>query len=97
MKKNIRIITVLCFVMLLFISSFASANSGQSIALGHKFTALEGSTAIFSNPAFVNQRDNSFVFELNSELSFWNNGINNKYFNKDCEIFKTIEKYLVII
>ena len=82
MKKISKITIVLCFVMILFVSSFASANSGQSVALGHEFTALGGSAALFSNPAFVNERDENFVSELNSQLSFWNNGINSKYFNK---------------
>jgi len=82
MKKYIKITTVLSLVMFLFISGIASANSGQTIALGHNYTALGGSAALFSNPAFVNKRDEKFVFELDGQLSFWNNGINSKYFNK---------------
>ena len=82
MKKLIKITTVFSFVMILFISGMVSANSGQSIALGHEFTALGGSAAIFSNPAFVNERDEKFILEANGQLSFWNNGINSKYLNK---------------
>ncbi|MGM0438123.1 MAG: DUF5723 family protein, partial [Bacillota bacterium] len=82
MKKIIKITIVLSFVITLFVSGFASANSGQTIALGHEFTALGGSAAIFSNPAFANERDERYVLELNGQLSFWNNGINSKYFNQ---------------
>src|SRR6056297_724206 len=85
MNNKIKISILLSIIMILVVSGISSANSGQTIALGHEFTALGGSAAIFSNPAFVNERDERFILEANGQLSFWNNGINSKYFNKYLE------------
>jgi len=85
MNNKLKISILLSIIMILVVSGISSANSGQTIALGHEFTTLSGSAAILSNPAFVNERNERFIFELNGQLSFWNNGINSKYFNKYLE------------
>ena len=82
MKKMIKSTVLLTLVTIIFFSGIVTANSGQASGLGHDFTTIEGAAAIFSNPAFVNQRENRYILELDGQLSFWNNGLSSSYFNK---------------
>ncbi|MFP4015571.1 MAG: hypothetical protein ACLFUI_00940, partial [Halanaerobiales bacterium] len=50
-----------------------AALSARSIGLGEDFTVLEGSTAIYGNPAAVNIEGNSFILEFNTGGELWNN------------------------
>ncbi|MFP4662502.1 MAG: hypothetical protein ACLFPF_09935 [Halanaerobiales bacterium] len=77
MKKRLLHI-FLCLVFLTIFSTVFDINvsaalSARSIGLGDDFTVIEGSEALYGNPAAVNIEGNGFVMEFNTAGEFWNN------------------------
>ncbi|MFW6409485.1 MAG: DUF5723 family protein [Halanaerobiales bacterium] len=85
MKNKLRVISFVCLTLMLIFSGIASAQTGKIAGLGSGFAGLEGSDALYFNPALVNPPDDVFTLETNIAVGLWNNGISSDYLNQHWE------------
>ncbi len=90
MYKNPLIIVLIISILIIF-TGCAAGETAKLVGLSHGFVNIEGIDALYTNPALVGEKSNSFVLHLNGQGAFNNNAISSDFF-KDMEDIEELEE-----